>query len=116
MGKLRAALVASNCSVTIKRRPEVSITTPANNIVLNVGAPIVLTAGAFDLDGSVTPPVVFYSYTNGGVTNVLGNGIQLSLYAEALGALGKASRASDASEVTLAGLRSAYTEIMKDIA
>ena len=46
---------------------------------------------------------------------IVGNGIQVSLYGEGLRALGKASRALDASQVTLAGLRSAYTEIMKDI-
>ncbi len=46
---------------------------------------------------------------------IVGNGIQVSLYGEGLQALGKGSRASDASQVTLAGLRSAYVEIMRDI-
>ena len=55
------------------------------------------------------------SYWLGHDVLVVGNGMQAGLYGEGLRALGKASRASDASQVTLAGLKSAHTEIMKDI-
>jgi 2-dehydro-3-deoxygalactonokinase len=46
---------------------------------------------------------------------IVGNGAQASLYNEALGALGKVAQTSDASSVTLAGLKAAHTEIMKDL-
>jgi 2-dehydro-3-deoxygalactonokinase len=46
---------------------------------------------------------------------IVGNGTQASLYQEGLRTLGKASQISDASSVTLAGLKAAHTEIMKDL-
>jgi 2-keto-3-deoxy-galactonokinase len=46
---------------------------------------------------------------------IVGNGIQASLYHEALRTLGKVSQTSDASSVTLAGLKAAHREIMKDL-
>jgi 2-dehydro-3-deoxygalactonokinase len=44
---------------------------------------------------------------------IVGDGKQARLYYEALRTLGKASQTSDASSVTLAGLKAAHTEIMK---
>jgi 2-dehydro-3-deoxygalactonokinase len=46
---------------------------------------------------------------------IVGNGTQASLYHEGLRALGKVSQTSDASSVTLAGLKAAHTEIMKGL-
>jgi hypothetical protein len=46
---------------------------------------------------------------------IVGNGTQASLYNEGLRTLGKVSQTSDASGVTLAGLKAAHTEIMKDL-
>jgi 2-dehydro-3-deoxygalactonokinase len=46
---------------------------------------------------------------------IVGNGTQASLYHEGLRTLGKVSQTSDASSVTLAGLKAAHAEIMKDL-
>jgi 2-dehydro-3-deoxygalactonokinase len=46
---------------------------------------------------------------------IVGNGAQSELYAEALGTLGQSPRIIDASHVTLAGLKSAYLRISKDV-
>jgi 2-dehydro-3-deoxygalactonokinase len=47
---------------------------------------------------------------------IVGNGPQSETYAEALLALGQSPRMTDASHVTLAGLKSAYAHIAKDTA
>jgi 2-dehydro-3-deoxygalactonokinase len=46
---------------------------------------------------------------------IVGNGPQSELYAEGLRTLGQSPRIIDASHVTLAGLKSAYLQIAKDI-
>ena len=46
---------------------------------------------------------------------IVGNGAQSELYAEGLKALGPPLRRSDATHVTLAGLKSAYQHIARDI-
>ncbi len=55
-----ATSVSSNCTITIKRRPFVTITSPTNNLTFNSGTPIIIAATAYDLDGSVTS-VQFYN-------------------------------------------------------
>jgi 2-dehydro-3-deoxygalactonokinase len=45
---------------------------------------------------------------------IIGNGAQSELYAEGLKALGQSPRLSDATHVTLAGLKSAYHELARD--
>jgi 2-dehydro-3-deoxygalactonokinase len=47
---------------------------------------------------------------------IVGNGAQTDSYAEGLRALGQSPRIADASHVTLAGLKSAYQQIAKDLA
>ena len=46
---------------------------------------------------------------------IVGNGPQSELYADALATLGQSPRIIDASHVTLAGLKSAYLQIAKDL-
>ena len=46
---------------------------------------------------------------------IVGNGAQAELYAQALRTLGQSPRIIDASQVTLAGLKSAYLQIAKDL-
>jgi 2-dehydro-3-deoxygalactonokinase len=46
---------------------------------------------------------------------IVGNGPQSELYAEALATLGQSPSIIDASHVTLAGLKSAYSQIAKDV-
>jgi 2-dehydro-3-deoxygalactonokinase len=45
---------------------------------------------------------------------IIGNGAQAELYAEGLAALGQSPRLSDATHVTLAGLKSAHHELARD--
>jgi 2-dehydro-3-deoxygalactonokinase len=55
------------------------------------------------------------SYWTGSDIVIVGNGAQAKLYADALGLLGQEPRLVDTTKVTLAGLRSAYRQLAKDI-
>jgi 2-dehydro-3-deoxygalactonokinase len=55
------------------------------------------------------------SYWGGSEIMIVGNGAQAKLYAEALRLLGREPRLADTTKVTLAGLRSAWQQLVKDI-
>lgn len=55
------------------------------------------------------------SYWTASDIMIVGNGAQSKLYDDALRLLGRAPRLADTTKVTLAGLRSAYQQLVKDI-
>jgi 2-dehydro-3-deoxygalactonokinase len=61
-----------------------------------------------------TELVAAQNYWMGQTLTIVGNGSQSELYAEGLLALGQSPRLSDATHVTLAGLKSAYQHIARD--
>lgn len=65
-----AATVTSNCTVTIKQRPLVFITSPTNNAPVNSSSGIPINAAAYDYDG-IVPSVQILDVFNG-TTNNLG--------------------------------------------
>jgi 2-dehydro-3-deoxygalactonokinase len=54
-------------------------------------------------------------YWQGRDVSIVGNGAQSELYAEGLRALDQSPRMADASRVTLAGLKAAYDQIVRDL-
>jgi 2-keto-3-deoxy-galactonokinase len=61
-----------------------------------------------------TELVAAQGYWQGQNLTIVGNGAQSELYAEALKALGQSPNLSDATHVTLAGLKSAYQHIARE--